>query len=216
MALLERVTTLLKANINDLVSKAEHPEKLLRQLLLDMENQFMQVKTQVAIAIADQHLLAKKQQENLNSQRDWVRKAELALAKGDEELARHALDRSLTYESAARNLAEQVADQAHHVDTLKNALNRLEQKMSEARAHADLLIARHRRAKLAERSGAAALDEADHQAALQRLGSRISEAEAIGVGQMSLSEASVEKRLEALERADRVDRLLAELKQRAS
>src|SRR5689334_20868750 len=216
VALLERVTTLLKANINDLVSKAEHPEKMLRQLLLDMENQFMQVKTQVAIAIADQHLLAKKQQESLTTQQDWVRKAELALAKGDEDLARQALDRSLTYESAARNFAEQVADEAHQVDTLKTALNRLDQKMSETRAHADLLIARHRRAKLAERSGAAALDEFDNQAALRRVGNRIIEAEAIGVGHMSLSEASVEKRLEALERADRVDKLLTELKQRAS
>lgn len=216
MALLERVTTLLKANINDLVSKAEHPEKLLRQLLLDMENQFMQVKTQVAIAIADQHLLAKKQQESLDTQQDWVRKAELALAKGDEELARQALDRSLTYESAARNFGQQVADQAHQVETLKNALNRLEQKMSETRAHADLLISRHRRAKLAERSGAAALNEFDNEAALHRVKHRISEAEAIGAGQMSLSETSVEKRLETLERADRVDKLLAELKQRAS
>ena len=83
MALLERVTTLIKANINDLVSKAEHPEKLLKQLLLDMENQLMQVKTQVALAVADQHLLENKQKDNLANQQDWVRKAELALQKGD-------------------------------------------------------------------------------------------------------------------------------------
>ena len=63
MALLERVSTLLRANINDLLSKAEDPEKLARQLVLDMENQLMQVKTQVAIAIADQHLLLKKKSE---------------------------------------------------------------------------------------------------------------------------------------------------------
>src|SRR5437588_9546458 len=102
MALLERVTTLIKANINDLVDKAEDPEKLLKQLLLDMQNQFMQVKTQVAIAIADQHLLERKQSENLESQRDWVRKAELAITKGEEDLARVALERSLVYENAAK------------------------------------------------------------------------------------------------------------------
>ena len=74
MPLLDRVTTLIKANLNDLVDKAENPEKLLKQLLLDMQNQFMQVKTQVAIAIADQHLLEKKQHENLEAQKEWMRK----------------------------------------------------------------------------------------------------------------------------------------------
>ena len=102
MALLDRVTTLIKANLNDLVDKAEDPEKLLKQLLLDMQNQFMQVKTQVAIAIADQHLLEKKQQENLDAQKDWLRKAELAIQKNEEDLARMAVERSLTYENAAQ------------------------------------------------------------------------------------------------------------------
>ncbi len=65
MALLERVGTLLRANLNDLIEKAEDPEKLLKQLILDMENQLMQVKTQVAIAIADQHVLDKKRKEQV-------------------------------------------------------------------------------------------------------------------------------------------------------
>jgi phage shock protein A len=216
MALLERVTTLLKANINDLVSRAEHPEKLLKQLLLDMENQFMQVKTQVAIAIAEQHLLEKKKKDSLACQQEYVRKAELALSKSDESLARMALDRSLTYETAAQGFTNQIADQAHQVDLLKTALMRLEQKMSETRAHADLLIARHRRARVAERAGAATMDEFRNEAALARVGTQVSEAEAAGVGQMSLASDSVEKRLDSLERGDRVDKLLAELKQKAA
>ena len=77
MALLERVSILLRANVNDLIDKAEDPEKTLRQLLLDMENQLLQVKTQVAIAIADQHLLEKKQKENREKHAEWVRKAEV-------------------------------------------------------------------------------------------------------------------------------------------
>src|SRR5947209_4614138 len=105
MSLLDRVTTLIRANLNDLVDKAEDPEKLLKQLLLDMQNQFIQVKTQVAIAIADQHLLERKQSENLEAQQEWVRKAELAVHKGEEDLARLALERSLTYENAAKNFA---------------------------------------------------------------------------------------------------------------
>src|SRR5580698_10496892 len=79
MALLERVGTLLRANLNDLIEKAEDPEKLLKQLILDMENQLMQVKTQVAIAIADQHVLDKKRKEHEDAVVEWKRKAELAV-----------------------------------------------------------------------------------------------------------------------------------------
>jgi phage shock protein A len=216
MALLERVTTLIKANINDLVTKAEHPEKLLRQLLLDMENQFMQVKTQVAIAIADQNLLEKKQKDSLEAQHEWVRKAELALGKGEESLARLALERSLTHETAAHNFSQQIEDQSHQVELLKTALHRLEQKMSETRSKSDLLIARHRRARLAQRAGATALEGFGSEMALHRVGDSVDEAEAMGLGRMTLSDASPEKKLEELERADRVDKLLAELKTRAS
>jgi phage shock protein A len=212
MALLERVTTLIKANVNDLISKAEHPEKLLKQLLLDMENQLMQVKTQVAIAIADQHLLEKKRKENLDMQQDWVRKAELALSKGDEALARMALDRSLTYEMAAHNFSQQVDDQAHQVELLKTALHRLEQKMAETRAAAELLTARHRRTKVAERAGVAALGELERDSAFQRMRDHVSEAEAIGEGHLIVAGDSAEKRLEDLERQDKVEQLLSSLK----
>src|ERR1041384_7544842 len=91
MALLERVSTLVRANLNDLIDKAEHPEKMIKQVILDMENQLLQVKTQVAIAIADQHLLEKKQKENEDKVQEWMRKAELAVGKKDDDLARAAL-----------------------------------------------------------------------------------------------------------------------------
>ena len=81
MALLERVSTLIRANLNDLVDQAEHPEKMIKQVILDMQNQLMQVKTQVAIAIADQHILERKCKENQEREADWMRKAELAVEK---------------------------------------------------------------------------------------------------------------------------------------
>jgi len=74
MALLDRVATLVRANLNDLVDKAENPEKMLKQVILDMENQFIQVKTQVAIALADLHLLEKKKNENAEKHSNWMRK----------------------------------------------------------------------------------------------------------------------------------------------
>src|SRR5258707_7114613 len=122
MALMERVATLVRANLNDLIDKAEDPEKMIKQVILDMQNQLMQVKTQVAIAIADQHLLGKKQKENDEKAVEWVRKAELALDKKDEVLARAALERSLSYRKSADNFKQQVADQVAQVDNLKSAL----------------------------------------------------------------------------------------------
>jgi phage shock protein A len=215
MARLERVGTLIRANLNDLVEKAENPEKLLKQLLLDMQNQFMQVKTQVAIAIADQHLLERKQKENLQAQHEWVHKAELAVAHQQEDLARLALERSLTFENAAVNFAQQIEDQSHQVHQLRDALHRLEQKMAETQAKADLLLAQHRRARVAAQTGATVSKEFEHEAAFYRLEARVSETEALGQGHLLAAAPNTEQRLLQLEKSDRVDRLLAELKERA-
>ena len=215
MPLLDRVTTLIKANLNDLIDKAEDPEKLLKQLLLDMQNQFMQLKTQVAIAIADQHLLEKKRRENLDAQEEWLRKAELAIEKREEGLARIALERSLTYENAARNFSEQIEDQAHQVDSLRDALHRLEQKTTETKAKSELLIAQHRRAKVALQSGLTTNKEFQQDATLLRMQSKIAEAEALGHAHRIVGAPNAEQRLEALEKTDRVEKLLADLKQKA-
>ena len=104
------------------------------------------------MAIADQHMLEKKQKESMSSQREWLRKAELALAKQEEALTRTALERSLAFENAALNFAQQVDEQSHQVRLLRDAMQRLEQKMTETKIKADLLIAQHRRAKLAQRA----------------------------------------------------------------
>src|SRR5438874_7930031 len=134
MALLERVSTLIRANINDLVDKAEDPEKMIKQVILDMQNQLLQVKTQVAIAIADQHLLQKKHAENEDKIGEWTRKAELAVNKKEDDLARAALHRVESYREMAANFAQQVGDQKAQVDNLKTALRNLEQKLAEAEA----------------------------------------------------------------------------------
>src|ERR1700677_116784 len=96
MRLLERVSTLIRANLNDMIDRAEDPEKLIKQVMLDMENQYLQVKTQVAVSIADQHMLEKKLRENEDAGGDWMRKAELAVDKSQDELARARLVRYQT------------------------------------------------------------------------------------------------------------------------
>src|SRR5512147_1195147 len=150
MALLERVSTLVRANLNDLIDKAEDPEKMIKQVMLDMQNQLLQVKTQVAIAIADQHLLEKKKKENEDKVSEWMRKAELAVDKRQDDLARAALERVESYRELSSSFEQQLIDQKAQVENLKTALRQLEQKLIETNAKADVLISQHRRARAAK------------------------------------------------------------------
>ena len=165
MALLERVSTLVRANLNDLIDKAEHPEKMIKQVIIDMQNQLLQVKTQVAIAIADQHLLEKKQKENEDKVAEWMRKAELAVDKKQDDLARVALERVESYRDLSDGFGQQVTDQKAQVENLKTALRQLEQKLTEAQAKADLLIAQHRRARAVGKASDAKLAIGDNSKA---------------------------------------------------
>jgi phage shock protein A len=215
MSLLERVGTLLRANLNDLIDKAEDPEKLLKQLVLDMENQLMQVKTQVAIAIADEHLLGKKRREHEEAEGEWKRKAELAVRKNDDGLARAALERSLSHKQMAAGFVQQLEDQKTEVETLKNALRHLEQKLQETRSRCDLLIAEHRRARVVGRAQTAreAIDKSDRSTSISRMKSRIDGAEARNAASRELMEGdSLEDRFAALEREEQIDALLKDLK----
>lgn len=215
MALLERVATLLKANLNDLIDKAEHPEKMIKQIILDMENQLLQVKTQVAIAIADQHLLEKKQKENEEKIADWGRKAELALDKNHEDLARAAIERSLTAQQLTQSFAQQVVDQHAQVETLKSALHKLQQKLEEARGRCEMLMAEHRRAKTLDRAAdARTVNANDPGAAFDRMKNRVMRETAIGQAKTEMidSTTSVEDRFAKLEKEDQVNRILGELK----
>ncbi|MBS1849604.1 MAG: PspA/IM30 family protein [Acidobacteria bacterium] len=214
MALLERVSTLVRANLNDLIDKAEHPEKMIKQVILDMQNQLLQVKTQVAIAIADQHLLEKKEIEHQEKVAEWLRKAELAVAKKEDDLARAALHRVESYRELSGSFAQQVVDQKAQVENLKTALRQLEQKLTEARSKADLLIAQHRRARAVGKASDAKLAAGNgHSAtAFERMKNKVAQGEALSQAKAELAVDDVEDRLAALEKEDRIEQLLAELK----
>ena len=214
MALLDRVATLVRANLNDLIDKAENPEKMLKQVILDMENQFLQVKTQVAIALADLHLLEKKKKENAEKHDEWMRKAELAVAKKDDELARAALERALSLQQMTESFVQQIADQEVQVESLKNALKRLEVKLAEARSKADMLIAQHRRSRAAHKAAHAEGAPTGENRTFERMKSTVAREEAIGKAKAELLGEDVEARLHKLERDEKIDTLLAELKQR--
>ena len=215
MALLERVTTLLRANLNDLVERAEDPEKLLKQVILDMENQLLQVKTQVAIAIADQHVLERKRLDYEERVAEWTRRAELAVDKKQDDLARAALERSLGFRRMAAGCEEQV-DQRAQVEHLKESLRKLEQKLSEARERSELLLAQHRRARALRKTSAAraTVSSRSHGATLRRLQDRVTRSEAVDAALADLVGDGIEDRLAALEEQETVERLLDEIKAR--
>ena len=215
MALLERVGTLLRANLNDLIEKAEDPQKLLRQLVLDMENQLLQVKTQVAIAIADQHLLEKKKREHAENAASWRQKAELAVSKGKDDLARAALERSLSQDQIAHGFAQQLEDQQTEADTLRCALRKLDQKLTETRSRCDLLIAQDRRARVVGKANGArqTIDAQQKSITLDRMKSRIASREATNHAEIELMGGdSLEDRFAALEREEHIEALLKDLK----
>jgi phage shock protein A len=216
MALLERVSTLVRANLNDLIDQAEDPEKMIKQVILDMQNQLLQVKTQVAIAMADQHLLEKKKKENDDKVQEWMRKAELSVDKKQDDLARASLLRVESHREMSAGFMEQVEDQKAQVENLKSALRKLEQKMAEANTKADLLIAQHRRARAASKATDAQFDISANSksATFDRMKRKVAREEAVGQAKAELLAGDVDDRIAALEKEDRIEQLLTELKTR--
>lgn len=217
MALLERVSTLLRANVNDLIEKAEDPAKMLKQLLLDMENQLLQVKTQVAITIADQHLLEKKKKEHDEAAEAWHRKAELAVSKGQDDLARAALDRSLSHHQLSAGFGQQIEDQQAEAEVMRTNYNQLQQKLKETEARCELLIMQSRRSRAiarAHKAGAASAHDATRS--MQRMRMKILGDEATNHASQAMLEEnaadSLDDRFRRLERDEQIESLLNELK----
>ena len=216
MSLLDRVSTLLRANLNDLVERAEDPERMLKQIVLDMENQLLQVKTQVAIAIADQHLLEKKRAEHERQTADWRAKAELAVQKAHDDLARAALERALSHDQLVSGFAAQAEDQKHEADNLRQALHKLGQKLNETRAHCEMLVAENRRAKVVSRAtNARQVVGNGQEQTLSRMRSKvhIKAAENAAASEI-LAPETLEDRFQALESEDKVEQMLNDLKSR--
>ena len=218
MPLLERVATLLRANVNDLIGKAEDPEKMLRQLLLDMENQLLQVKTQVAIAIADQHMLERKKKEHDDAAGSWRQKAALAVSKADDELARAALDRSLSHAQLSSSFDQQIEDQRAEADIMRSNYARLQQKLKETEAQCEILIAQSRRARSQAKSTPAQLGSQATQAtrSVERMRLKVLGDRALNVANQTLLQHdltdSLDDRFRRMEREDQIESLLNELK----
>ncbi len=184
-----------------------------------MENQLLQVKTQVAIVIADQHLLLKKKTDQEAARAEWLRKAELAVAKQQDDLARAALERALSHQRMMEAFGEQYADQTAEADTLRTAYASLQQKLTETQARVELLTAQVRRNRALQKADTAKLllHNGSAQARMARLSAKVEEGASRNHAARTMlavgSSETLDERFDSLERNDQIEALLLELKE---
>ena len=216
MGILDRVSSILRANINDILDRAEDPEKMLDQILRDMEDAIRDARSQVAEMIAQEKMIRHDMEESEKLAQEWERKAELAVKKGKDDLAVEALRRKKDYEEHAEVYRQQWEAQKAAVEKLKKQLEELERKYENAKRNREVLIARRRRAVAQEqliRTGER-LEKIDYAAELERMERRILEEEARAEAAAELAEAPVEEQFAELEEDEELQQELAALKER--
>jgi phage shock protein A len=221
MGLFSRFKRAVKANINDMISKAENPQKMLNQLIVDMNGQLIEAKKTVAGAIADEKKLERQALQNREQAVEWERKAVLAVKSGKDDLAREALLRKQEYEELSRQYYGQWEAQHASVEDLKGSLRQLQQKIEEAQRKKNMLLARARRAEAQKTIQQTMGGIADTSAfdAFDRMAARVdqieAEAEALRELEAPAAKDSLEARFAELEgETASGDRLLEELKAR--
>jgi len=214
MGLFERIMRVIRSQINSLVSKAEDPEKILEQAVMDMQTDLIQVRQAVAQAIATQKRTERQYEQAKSTADEWYKRAQLALQKGDEHLAKEALTRRQSYQQTANSLKGQIDSQQEIVAQLKNNMRGLESKIAEAKTKKDLYIARARSAqaseKLSEMLGS--LNTSSAMSAFERMEEKVMELEARSEAIASLGSDDLEKQFSALE-SNNIDNELAAMKQ---
>ena len=220
MGLFSRLGTLIRSNINELINKAEDPEKMLNQVLVDMKSQLVEAKKQVAVAIADEKRLKKQYEQEATKAKEWERKAMLAVRAGDDNLARAALARKAEHDEVAETLRQQWEAQKQSVEQLKQALRGLDTKIEEAKRKRNILVSRQKRAE-AQRTINETLTNINSTSAFdtfERMSDRVTqlEAEAEAASEIggALPEATLESQFKALEAGTAVDDDLAALKEK--
>ena len=190
MGIFSRLAQLIKSNSNDLISKSEDPEKMLNQVVLDMNTQLVEAKKQVASSIADEKRLAKQHEQEAANAAEWERRAMMALRAGNEELAKEALARKKEHDALAVTFKDQWTKQKQAVDSLKRALRMLNDKIEEAKRKKNVLIARKKRAE-AQRAIQETMSGLRDQSAFEtfdRMASKIDQLEAEAEASAELQE----------------------------
>jgi phage shock protein A len=222
MGIFSRLKTLISSNVNDLINKAEKPEKMLNQLLIDMNNQLIESKKAVAMAIADEKKLEREVQNQQAQAQEWERKAMLAVQAEKDDLAREALLRKQEHDNSYGEYKKQWEAQKESVEQLKVSLRELQNKIEEAQRKKNLLIARAKRAEAQQKIQSTISSMSGSRTAFDtfdRMAAKVDQLEAEAAATKELDDLSantnLEKRFAELEKSDTAaDQMLLELKEK--
>ena len=220
MGIFDRFRRVVKSNLNDMISKAENPEKMLNQLIVDMNQNLIESKKSVAAAIADEKRLERQVKENVAAGQDWERKAMLAVRAGKEDLAKEALIRKQDFDKLAAQYTEQWNIQHDAVEKLKSALRGLQQKIEEAQRKKNLLVARSKRAEAQRKINETIGGLADTSAfdAFEQMSKRMDQIEAENEAMVEIEDMTktdtLEEQFVELEAGGGADKMLENLKKK--
>jgi phage shock protein A len=220
MGIFARLATLIKSNLNDLISRSEDPEKMLNQVVIDMANQLIEAKKQVAVSIADEKRLAKQAEQEAANAAEWERRAMLAIKSGDDNLAKEALARKKEHDQLATAYKDQWQKQKQAVEQLKTALRLLNNKIEEAKRKKNVLIARKKRAEAqkAIQETMSGLQNASAFETFERMATKIDQIEAEAEASTELAEEysgdTLAHKFGQLEATTGADEALLELKRK--
>ena len=214
MGMIDRILRVIRAEFNSLVSQAEDPEKILEQAVADMQQDLIMLRQAVAGAIATQKRTERQASQAQATAQEWFSRAQLALSKGDDNLAREALTRRKSYQDTAVAMQSQLSQQLGVVTKLKDNMRSLEGKISEAKTKKDLYIARARSAqasqKIQEMLGNVGTGSA--MTAFEKMEEKVMQLEAQSEVMAELGSNELEKKYAALEAGDEIEAQLAALK----
>lgn len=212
-----RMADIVKANVNDLITRAEDPEKMIRQMILEMEEAVNKATASVGTAVANEKRLERQYLEKQDQIEAWQKKAEMAVEAGEDDLARRALERKATNQEATHDLEIALEESRKTSSQLKQQLTQLKAKLDEARTRQGTLIARRRAAEARKQiaRGLSGVGE-DAFSSFERFRQRIEteEAEAEAHQEMANADPSLEEEFSKLERKSTVEDELSELKKK--
>jgi phage shock protein A len=222
MGIIQKLSTVIKSNINDLISRAENPEKMLNQIILDMRDQLAKAKREVAAAIADERKLKAQLDDEVKQTRDWEHRAMLAVKEGRDDLAKQALVRQQEHSERVQVIQGTWQAQSAETEKLKGSLRQLNDKIEEAKRKRNLLVAKQKRAQAQRRihETMSGLSDTSAFEAFNRMADKIEEEERKSAAEAEVTEALVGDtletqflKLEAGTGDSNVDAKLAALKQ---
>ena len=220
MGLLSRFIAVVRANLNALLNRAEDPSKMLEQTLLDLEGAYRKAKDQVARSVADQKRLEKSLQDQRNEAAKWGERALLAVRKGDDTLAREALQRKQEHQRIAAQFEHEMTAHTQNVEQLRAGLHDLEEKIAEIRRKKNLLISKQRRAEAQTQiyQTLEGIQDAGALDTIERMEAKIDEMSHLADARRQLSEEfrgdSLERKFKELTPGEDVEAELLEMKQR--